>query len=577
MLAAAKSGTWLPVSGRPEKHEREETEMPGKISVGSSAFAIGAYEKDPIPFDTVLKRLSKVGYDGVELFGARPYGHPDLYPTKTDRKELKAKLDDLNLEVSNYGADFWGISLGASDADVKKYEDAFKRNLEFCLDIGGDSIRVDTAVGKWPAGDRAAIRQRYVTTWQDCSELAAKSKRRPLLGVRAGLHHQQAERRREADRRSWRAELQADVRHLPRADVGRRRRPARMRRPRSCKSVVDFIDKMGKRIGTVHLIDSDNTLHHDETSTHAPFGEGVLDFDAIIEALKKIGYTRPVVDDRSLLLADRVGHRRELASLRRRPPQAARLALNARAATDRQRRTGRGNAMKFGVNTQIWVAPFQQSDIGLIDKVAELGFDVIELGFFSAEPPFNVADVKQRLKDDRALTPGICTFLSADRDITSADPDSRRRGIEFMKAMIAHSRGARRRDLQRPDLCRAVPQALADEGSSARRSGSGASPRSARSPRRAETQGVTIALEPLNRFETDFLNLSEQAVRMVRGCRQSRRWASFSIRSTWASRRRTRAMPFAAPASISSTSTPARTTAARRAPGRSRGPRSATR
>ena len=32
----------------------------------------------------------------------------------------------------------------------------------------------------------------------------------------------------------------------------------------------------------VHLIDSDNTLHHDETSTHVPFGEGVLDFDAVL-------------------------------------------------------------------------------------------------------------------------------------------------------------------------------------------------------------------------------------------------------------------------------------------------------
>jgi hypothetical protein len=40
--------------------------MSGKISVGSSAFAIGAYEDDPIPFDTVLKRLSDVGHDGVE-------------------------------------------------------------------------------------------------------------------------------------------------------------------------------------------------------------------------------------------------------------------------------------------------------------------------------------------------------------------------------------------------------------------------------------------------------------------------------------------------------------------------------
>ena len=68
--------------------------------------------------------------------------------------------------------------------------------------------------------------------------------------------------------------------------------------------------------------------------------------------------------------------------------------------------------MKFGVNTQIWVAPFEQSDIDLIDKVASLGFDVIELGFFSADPPFKVADVKQRLKDT-GLSAGICSFLSS--------------------------------------------------------------------------------------------------------------------------------------------------------------------
>jgi sugar phosphate isomerase/epimerase len=63
--------------------------------------------------------------------------------------------------------------------------------------------------------------------------------------------------------------------------------------PEKLPSVVDFIAKMGKRIGTVHLIDSDNTLHHDETSTHAPFGKGVLDFDAIVEALKRVGYRGP--------------------------------------------------------------------------------------------------------------------------------------------------------------------------------------------------------------------------------------------------------------------------------------------
>jgi D-psicose/D-tagatose/L-ribulose 3-epimerase len=168
--------------------------------------------------------------------------------------------------------------------------------------------------------------------------------------------------------------------------------------------------------------------------------------------------------------------------------------------------------MKFGVNTQIWVAPFQQSDIGLIDKAAKLGFDVIELGFFSAEPPFNVDDVKRRLKD-AGLTPGICTFLSADRDITSADAESRRRGVEFMKAMIGtlaklggevfsgpiYAELFRKRYLKKDQR-----EAEWERGVKSLRE----------IAKTAETQGITLALEPLNRFETDFLNLSEQAVRM---------------------------------------------------------------
>ncbi len=266
--------------------------MPGKISVGSSAFAIGAYENDPIPFDTVLKRLSEIGYDGVEIFGARPYGHPDLYPSKAERKELRSKLDDLNLEVSNYGADFWGISPAASESDAGKYKDAFKRNLEFCLDIGGDSIRVDTAVGTWPAGDEAAIRQRYVKTWQECSELAAKSGVDLYWEFEPGfiINKPSDVAKLTDDVGEPNFKLMFDTCHAQMSGVQAARQDAP---PEKLESVVDFIDRMGKRIGTVHLIDSDNTLHHEETSTHAPFGQGVLDFDAIIEALKKNGYTGP--------------------------------------------------------------------------------------------------------------------------------------------------------------------------------------------------------------------------------------------------------------------------------------------
>jgi D-psicose/D-tagatose/L-ribulose 3-epimerase len=168
--------------------------------------------------------------------------------------------------------------------------------------------------------------------------------------------------------------------------------------------------------------------------------------------------------------------------------------------------------MKFGVNTQIWVAPFQQSDIGLIDKVAALGFEVIELGFFSAEPPFKIADVRQRLKDV-GISAGVCSFLSADRDISSSDASARARGVEFMKAMIATTAALGGEILSGPLYAELFRKRYLPNDERAREW-----ERTVSSLREiaesAATHGVTIALEPLNRFETDFMNLSEQAVRL---------------------------------------------------------------
>jgi endonuclease IV len=56
--------------------------------------------------------------------------------------------------------------------------------------------------------------------------------------------------------------------------------------------IIEFIEMVKDMIGIVHLIDSDNTLHGDETSTHAPFGQGVINFDEVIPALLHKGNYR---------------------------------------------------------------------------------------------------------------------------------------------------------------------------------------------------------------------------------------------------------------------------------------------
>ena len=194
--------------------------------------------------------------------------------------------------MSNYGADFWGIPLGASEADSAKYKDAFRRNLEFCLDIGGDSIRVDTVSEAYPPGDRQETWRRYVSTWRDCSRLAAAANVEVYWEFEPGFIINKPSEIARADGRRGRAQLQLmfDTCHAEMSGVVGARQDGRQE---TVADVPALVRAMGPRIGTVHLIDSDDTLHHDHTSTHAPFGEGVIDFDATMEALKESAIAGP--------------------------------------------------------------------------------------------------------------------------------------------------------------------------------------------------------------------------------------------------------------------------------------------
>jgi sugar phosphate isomerase/epimerase len=70
------------------------------------------------------------------------------------------------------------------------------------------------------------------------------------------------------------------------AGVGARQPGEKEILPGGC---LELLQRLTGKINHIHLIDSDGTLHHDETSSHPPFGDGYLDFDAIVPALLKCG------------------------------------------------------------------------------------------------------------------------------------------------------------------------------------------------------------------------------------------------------------------------------------------------
>ena len=52
------------------------------------------------PLEEVIKRIARIGYDGIEIGAASPHAYPE-YLTKERRREIRQILDDNGLAVSS--------------------------------------------------------------------------------------------------------------------------------------------------------------------------------------------------------------------------------------------------------------------------------------------------------------------------------------------------------------------------------------------------------------------------------------------------------------------------------------------
>jgi sugar phosphate isomerase/epimerase len=257
-----------------------------KISLGSWAFSFGPYAGDPVPLDRVVKRLAQAGYDGIELCGFPPHVALDDYPTTESRQELTHPLADNGLGVSGYSADFSWVN-PIVPGQKQKYLDLFRRHVELCSDVGSPLIRVDTvaAPGSVEDSDYKKAFDRLADTWHEAAGIAADhgvvmawefepgfifNKPSEVLALHTQVNH-----------RSFRVLF--DTCHAYMCSVvGARQHGAKDVLPGGAK---ELLEKLSGRIGAIHLIDSDGTLHGDETSTHRPFGEGLINFEELTPRL----------------------------------------------------------------------------------------------------------------------------------------------------------------------------------------------------------------------------------------------------------------------------------------------------
>lgn len=167
--------------------------------------------------------------------------------------------------------------------------------------------------------------------------------------------------------------------------------------------------------------------------------------------------------------------------------------------------------MKYGVNMLVWTTRVGEEHQPLLSRIREWGFDGVEI-FVSADAPQDAAAIK-RLLTELGLECTTCTVLGRETNLIGADAQTRKRGVEYLKRCVE-----RTAEMGGRILCGPLYSGLGVMTGRRRTENEWACAieglRAAAV--RGRELGVTLCLEPLNRFETYFLNTLEDAARLVR-------------------------------------------------------------
>ena len=169
--------------------------------------------------------------------------------------------------------------------------------------------------------------------------------------------------------------------------------------------------------------------------------------------------------------------------------------------------------MKFGANTWIWFSPVTIDDLkSTLPKMAEAGFDLVELPIETINS-FDYAEVAA-VVHNHGLGVSTCAAMGPDRDLIHPEAEIRESGLTYVRHCIEAAQTLGAFNLVGP-IYSAVGrtwQATAEER--ARDIDLLVTQLSTLS-KYAVDHGVTLCIEPLNRFETSFINLVSQGIEVV--------------------------------------------------------------
>lgn len=168
--------------------------------------------------------------------------------------------------------------------------------------------------------------------------------------------------------------------------------------------------------------------------------------------------------------------------------------------------------MKFGINTFLFTSPFTTESVSLFPQFKKWGFDAVEIALEDASH-IDAKVVKKALDDNGLVCGSICAAMGADRDFrgSASDQEGAKKylegiidvmpdlGCSFLIGPLYSAVG--RADFETPEDYKKQWELVVKH----LRSLAGY----------AQKANVTLCLEPLNRFETDFINTCDQVLKLA--------------------------------------------------------------